>query len=71
MIGFEHYVSGGQIGHALASNAEELGHALSAMIEAAPEDLGSDVAIFFSEADCVAMVDFLRRLAEKIEEAAA
>lgn len=69
MIGFEHRVSGSEIGRALVNDAEEMTYALIAMIEDAPEAIGADLAVYLAEGDIDAVCDFLRLLADKIEAA--
>lgn len=71
MISFDITVTGGMIGSRLAEDPEELGYALKALIEEAPDDLGKEIAKYNDEADCTTMAEFLRLLADQIEAASA
>ena len=66
MIGFEHYVSGDQIGRKLVDDAEEMSYALKAMAEDAGKDLGEDLAGYL-RGDHPQICKFLRTLADQIE----
>ena len=68
MIGFEHYVSGGDIGSRLQSDPEELAYALMALFEDAADDLGKDVAEYLG-IDRATVAANLRALADDIEAA--
>ena len=69
MIDLYHSVSGDQIGRALVADTEEFGYALVAMIEDAPDDLGTTIAEELPDSEAKNVVDFLRLIADQIERA--
>lgn len=71
MIGFEHYVSGGEVGRKLAQDPEELGYALKELLDNGSDKMGAEVAEYLDPSDADAVVDFLRLLADQIEAATA
>lgn len=68
MTSLEFSVSGGQLGRALANDAEECAYGLVAMTEeTTAADLGQYVGEFLYETDKATVITFLRALADAIE----
>ncbi|MDD8022432.1 MAG: hypothetical protein PHX82_04925 [Paracoccaceae bacterium] len=68
MIGFEHYVSGSEIGGKLQQDAEELAYALIELFNDPPERLAKDLRDYLG-IDWDTIVLNLRQLADQIEAA--
>ena len=65
-VGFEHWVSGGQISRALAGDPEEMAYFLKDLIEDAPDDFFAAVADFLNPEERQEIAAFLTLFAQTI-----